>query len=148
MSSTSSALISDELEEGRLSPRFSISSLHQDPAAGVEGPEGDIAVRRIFTALVFAVFLNVPAVRAQAGPVEGGHELQVWTAGGHGLNGSQSGDGIWNAGFRYGLILTKPHGPGFLRGPLEYAVDAGPVFLFVQKTNTAYRFSLNTFPFH
>src|ERR1700687_4330846 len=120
------APISGELEEGRLSPRFSISSLHQDPAAGVEGPEGDTAVRRIFTALVFGVFLNVPAVRAQAGPVEGGHELQVWTGGGHGLNGSQSGDGVWNVGFRYGLILTAPHGPGFLRGPLEDAGGGGP----------------------
>jgi len=43
-----------------------------------------------------------------------------------GLNGSQSDDGIWNVGFRYGLILTAPHGPGFLRGRLEYAVDAVP----------------------
>src|SRR5260370_39923894 len=98
-------------------------------------------------ALVFAIFLYAPAVRGQAGPVEGGHELQVWTGGGHGLNGSQSGDGIWNAGFRYGLILTKPHGPGFLRGRLEYAVDAVPVFLVVQKTNTAYGVGVNPFAF-
>jgi len=98
-------------------------------------------------ALVFTVFLSVPAVRAQAGPVEGGHELQVWTGGGHGLNGSQSGDGVWNVGFRYGLILTAPHGPGFLRGRLEYAVDAVPVFLVVQKTNTAYGVGINPFAF-
>src|ERR1700674_2124267 len=147
MSSTSSALISGELEEGRLSPRFSISSLHQDPAAGVEGSEGDTAVRRVFTGLVFAAFLNVPAVRAQAGPVDGGHELQIWTGAGHGINGTQSGDGVWNVGLRYGLILTAPHGPGFLRGRLEYAVDAVPVFLVVQKTNTAYGVGLNPFAF-
>jgi hypothetical protein len=104
-------------------------------------------VRRIFTALVFAAFLSVPAVCAQAGPVEGGHELQVWTGGGHGINGSQSGDGVWNAGFRYGLILTAPRGPGFLRGRLEYAVDAVPVFLVVQKTNTAYGVGVNPFAF-
>ncbi len=104
-------------------------------------------MRRIFTALVFAVFLNVPAARAQAGPVEGGHELQVWTGGGHGLNGSQSGDGVWNVGFRYGLILTAPHGPGFLRGRLEYAVDAVPVFLVAQKTNTAFGVGINPFAF-
>jgi lipid A 3-O-deacylase len=90
---------------------------------------------------------SAPAAFSQAGPVEGGHELQVWTAGGHGLNGSQSGDGIWNAGLRYGLILTKPHGPGFLRGRLEYAVDAVPVFVVVQKTNTAYGLGVNPFAF-
>jgi hypothetical protein len=99
------------------------------------------------TALAFAIFLHAPAVRAQAGPVEGGHELQVWTGGGRGINGTQSGDGIWNAGFRYGLILTAPHGPGFLRGRLEYAVDAVPAFLVVQKTNTAYGVGVNPFAF-
>ena len=104
-------------------------------------------MRRILTALAFAVFLHAPAVRAQAGPVEGGHELQVWTGGGRGINGTQSGDGIWNAGFRYGLILTAPHGPGFLRGRLEYAVDAVPAFLVVQKTNIAYGLGVNPFAF-
>jgi len=115
--------------------------------AGIKDPGGETAVRRIFTALVFAAFLNAPAVRAQAGPVEGGHELQVWTGGGHGINGTQSGDGVWNAGFRYGLILTAPHGPGFLRGRLEYAVDAVPVFVVLQKTNTAYGVGVNPFAF-
>ena len=104
-------------------------------------------MKRIGMVLVFAIFLNAPAVRAQAGPVEGGHELQVWTGGGHGLNGSQSGDGVWNVGLRYGLILTAPHGPGFLRGRLEYAVDAVPLFLVVQKTNTAYGLGVNPFAF-
>jgi len=117
------------------------------PVSGIEEPGGDTAVGRICTALVFAAFLYSPAVRAQAGPVEGGHELQVWTGGGHGINGTQSGDGVWNVGFRYGLILTKPHGPGFLRGRLEYAVDAVPVFLVVQKTNTAYGVGVDPFAF-
>ncbi len=115
--------------------------------AGIKELEGDTAVKRIGMVLVFAIFLNAPAVRAQAGPVEGGHELQVWTGGGHGFNGSQSGDGVWNVGFRYGLILTAPHGPGFLSGRLEYAVDAVPVFLVVQKTNTAYGVGINPFAF-
>jgi len=115
--------------------------------AGIKELEGDTAVKRIGMVLVFAIFLNAPAVRAQAGPVEGGHELQVWTGGGHGFNGSQSGDGVWNVGFRYGLILTAPHGPGFLRGRLEYAVDAVPLFLVVQKTNTAYGLGVNPFAF-
>src|SRR5260370_33312398 len=89
------------------------------PVAGIKESQGDTAVGGIFTALVLVAFLIAPAVRAQAGPVEGGHELQVWTGGGHGLKGSQSGDGVWNVGFRYALILTAPHGPGFLRGRLE-----------------------------
>lgn len=104
-------------------------------------------MRRLCVALVFASLLLCPAVRAQAGPVEGGSEWQVWTGGGHGTNGSQSGDGVWNVGLRYGLILTKPHGPGFLSGRLEYAIDAVPVFLITQKTNTAYGAGINPFAF-
>jgi lipid A 3-O-deacylase len=117
------------------------------PVAGIKEPEGDKSLRRSCVAFIFAALLCAPGARAQAGPVEGGHELQVWTGGGHGINGSQSGDAIWNAGFRYGLILTAPHGPGFLRGRLEYAVDAVPVFLIVQKTNTAYGVGVDPFAF-
>lgn len=104
-------------------------------------------MRRAFATLLFAAFLFAPAARSQAGPVEGGHELQVWTGGGHGTHGSQSGDGVWNVGLRYGLILTAPHGPGFLRGRLEYAVEAVPVFVVIQKTNTAYGAGVNPFAF-
>jgi lipid A 3-O-deacylase len=116
-------------------------------SAGIKEPEGDAALIRILIAFVFVIPLYAPALRAQAGPVEGGHEWQVWTGGGHGLNGSQSGDGVWNVGLRYGLILTAPHGPGFLRGRLEYAIDAVPVFLVVQRTNTAYGAGINPFAF-
>jgi lipid A 3-O-deacylase len=116
-------------------------------SAGIKEPEGDAALRRFLIAFVLVIPLYAPALRAQAGPVEGGHEWQVWTGGGHGLNGSQSGDGVWNVGLRYGLILTAPHGPGFLRGRLEYAIDAVPVFLVVQKTNTAYGAGINPFAF-
>jgi lipid A 3-O-deacylase len=104
-------------------------------------------VRSAFTVLFFAVFLCAPPARSQAGPVEGGHELQIWTGGGHGTNGSQSNDGVWNVGLRYGLILTAPHGPGFLRGRLEYAVEAVPLFVVFQKTNTAYGAGVNPFAF-
>ena len=104
-------------------------------------------MRRILPVLLFIAFAAAPAARPQAGPVEGGHELQIWTGGGHGLSGSQSDDGIWNLGLRYGLILTRPHGPGFLRGRLEYALDVVPAFLVVQKTNTAYGAGVNPFAF-
>jgi hypothetical protein len=89
------------------------------------------------------VLLLCPAVCAQAGPQGGGHEIELWTGGGHGLNGSTSDTGVFNVGVRYGWILTAPHGPGFLRGQFEYAVDAVPVFVVVQRTGTAYGIGLN-----
>jgi len=101
----------------------------------------------ISTLLFVPFFLCAPIARSQAGPVEGEHEVQIWTGGGHGINGSQSGDGVWNVGLRYGLILTKPHGPGFLRGRLEYAVEAVPAFVVVQKQNTAFGAGVNPFAF-
>lgn len=84
-------------------------------------------------------------MRAQAGPEEGGNELQVWTGGGHGLNGSTANNAVWNLGVRYGWVLTSPHGPGFLQGEFEYAIDAVPAFVVSQKTDTAFGMGLNPF---
>lgn len=103
--------------------------------------------RTISVPLFLVLFFCVPPAHSQAGPVEGQHEVQIWTGGGHGTNGSQSSDGVWNVGLRYGLILTAPHGPGFLRGRLEYAVEAVPAFLVFQKQNTAYGAGVNPFAF-
>ncbi len=75
---------------------------------------------------------------AQDRPEEGGHELQVWTGGGPSVPGGTKDTSIWNAGVRYGWILTAPHGPGFLSGRFEYAVDAVPAFVVFQPANTAY----------
>jgi len=82
---------------------------------------------------------------AQSGPEKGGHELQFWTGGGHGLNGVTSDTGVWNAGVRYGWVLTNPHGPGFLSGRFEYAVDAVPIFWVFEPGRTAYGVGLNPF---
>ena len=80
-----------------------------------------------------------PALCAQdARPEEGGHEVQIWTGGGWTVPGGTKDTSVWNAGLRYGWILTAPHGPGFLSGRFEYAVDAVPVFLVFQPANTAY----------
>src|ERR1700680_249066 len=106
------------------------------------------SVKGFFTALLVIGFCNVlatPVTHAQAGPASRGHELQVWTGGGHGLNGSTSDTGVWNLGARYGWVLTDPVGPGPLRGRFEYAVDVVPVFLVFQRTGTAYGFGLNPF---
>jgi hypothetical protein len=99
-----------------------------------------------FSALMWLAFATgASTLRAQDGPQQGGHELQIWTGGGHGTNGSQSGDGVFNIGARYGWILTDAHGPGFLRGRFEYAVDVIPLFIVAQSTNTAYGFGVNPF---
>jgi lipid A 3-O-deacylase len=75
---------------------------------------------------------------AQTRPEDGGHEFQVWTGGGHSVPGGTSDTGVWNVGVRYGWILTRPHGPGFLNGRFEYVLDAVPVFMVFQRYNTAY----------
>jgi hypothetical protein len=75
---------------------------------------------------------------AQMRPEDGGHEFQVWTGGGYSVPGGTSDTGVWNVGVRYGWILTRPHGPGFLNGRFEYVLDAVPVFMVFQRYNTAY----------
>ncbi len=87
---------------------------------------------KTFLAMLLAIpflMLATPATRAQAGPENGGHELQVWTGGGHGLNGSTSDTGVWNLGVRYGWVLTD--------------VDVVPVFLLTQQNGTAYGIGLD-----
>ena len=84
-------------------------------------------------------------LRAQDGPETSGNEVGFWTTGGHGTNGRTQHTGVWTAGFRYGWILTEPHGPSFLRGRFEYAVDAVPVFVVFQPSNTAYGAAVNPF---
>lgn len=80
---------------------------------------------------------------AQSRPEDGAHELQVWSGGGPSVPGGTSNTSVWNVGLRYGWILTRPHGPGFLKGRFEYAVDAVPLFLVFQPHNTAYGAGVN-----
>ncbi len=89
-----------------------------------------------------AMLLCGPAL-AQAGPEFGATELQVWTAGGHSVAGGRGSTGIWGVGLRYGRVLTNPHGPGFLKGRFECALDAVPLYLIFQPANTAYGVGLN-----
>jgi hypothetical protein len=79
----------------------------------------------------------------QAGPEEDGHEVQLWTGGGHSVSGGRGDTGVFNAGLRYGWVITGPHLPSFLRGRFEYAVDAVPMFLVFQPANTAYGVGFN-----
>jgi hypothetical protein len=93
--------------------------------------------------LLLTTFLVVPFAIAQERPEEGGRELQVWTGGGYSVPGGTKDTGVWNAGVRYGWILTAPHGPGFLCGRFEVAVDAVPAFVVFQPANTAYGAGVN-----
>jgi lipid A 3-O-deacylase len=82
---------------------------------------------------------------AQSGPEKGGHEIQIWSGGGHSVSGGRGDTGVFNAGLRYGWVLTGPHLPGFLRGRFEYAVDAVPVFFVFQPADTAYGVGFDPF---
>ena len=98
---------------------------------------------RFCSAILLATSIFAPAVRSQGRPESGAHEIELWTGGGRGTTGSTSDTGVWNVGLRYGWVLTGPHGPGFLRGTFEYAVDAAPVFLVIQRGNTAFGAGIN-----
>jgi len=97
----------------------------------------------LFCGCLFAAF--TPPLRAQDGPEADGNEIEFWTTGGHGTNGTTQHTGVWTAGFRYGWIITEPRGPGLLRGRFEYAVDAVPAFVLFQQSNTAYGAAFNPF---
>src|ERR1700690_4652392 len=95
------------------------------------------------TVLAAILLLCTSAAFAQARPEDGGHELELWAGGGHSVPGGRSQTAVFNAGGRYGWILTRPHGPGFLKGRFEYAVDAVPLFLVFQPANTAFGAGFN-----
>jgi lipid A 3-O-deacylase len=96
-----------------------------------------------FIGLAVCLALMIGGAMAQVRPEEGGHEFQVWTGGGHSVPGGTKDTGVWNVGLRYGWILTAPHGPGFLKGRFEYAVDAVPAFVVFQPRGTAYGAGVN-----
>jgi lipid A 3-O-deacylase len=100
---------------------------------------------RLGFAIGLCFIFDARAVWAQSGPESGGHDLQVWTGGGHGLNGSTSDTGVWNLGVRYGWVLTDAVGPAPLRGRFEYAVDVVPAFVLAQRNGSAYGLGLNPF---
>jgi hypothetical protein len=91
-----------------------------------------------FRLIAFILLAASARCFGQVGPEQGGHEVQVWAGGGHSVPGGTSHTGVFNAGLRYGWILTGPYLPSVLRGRFEYAVDAVPVFLVFQPANTAY----------
>ena len=107
-------------------------------------------MRGRLAAVVFALALaGASSARAQGGAVEGprkgGSEVQVWTSVGYSAKGGTRSTSVWNAGLRYGWILTNARGPGILRGRLEYAVDAVPLYAIFQPRGVVYGAGLNPF---
>ena len=96
-----------------------------------------------FLWLVVGLGMAFSLAGAQVRPEEGGHEIQLWSGGGYSVPGGTKDTGVWNLGVRYGWILTAPHGPGFLNGRFEYAVDAVPAFVVFQPRNTTYGAGIN-----
>ena len=94
------------------------------------------------------ILLAIPALLtqaalAQSAPEQGSTEVQLWTSGGHSVAGGRGNTGIWNAGLRYGWVLTDEHLPGFLKGRFEYAIDAIPAYLIFQPTGIVYGVGVN-----
>ena len=96
-----------------------------------------------FLSLGLFATVDASAVQAQTGPEKGGHELELWTGGGHSVKGVASNTGVWTFGGRYGWVLTNSRGPGFLSGKFEYAVDAVPIFWVFQPGGAAYGVGLD-----
>jgi hypothetical protein len=92
-----------------------------------------LAALLITTCLCSAQIHDLPV-----GPEQGDNEIEIWAGGGHSVPGGTSQTGAFNAGLRYGWVITGPHLPSILRGRFEYALDAVPVFLIFQPANTAY----------
>jgi hypothetical protein len=107
---------------------------------GRSGRARRVGLKTILLAVMLGILmLAAPhGLRAQDGPEKGGHEFQFWTGGGTSRDGGFRGINVWNAGMRYGWILSEAHGPKGLRGRFEYAVDAAPVFWFFQPGGTGY----------
>jgi len=91
--------------------------------------------------IVILALLSVSALAQSlpSGSLEpGAWELGLWTGGGHSVSGGTARTGVWNAGVRVGKVLTDEHGPGWLHGNLEYAVDFIPAYLLVFPSRTSY----------
>ena len=115
----------------------SFSNLHIPMTRSLRGASS------LFLTLSLTMFLTVSIAVAQDRPEDGGRELQFWTGGGRSVPGGTKDTSVWNAGVRYGWILTAPHGPGFLNGRFEVAVEAVPAFVVFQPANTAYGAGVN-----
>lgn len=59
-------------------------------------------------------------------------ELAVFSGGAMDLPGGARGGQFWAMQLRWGKILTAPHGPGALRGTLQFVLEAVPAMVLSQ----------------
>ena len=106
--------------------------------------DGMVRMTRSLGLFLIATFLLVGGVLSFAqAPEENANEVQMWAGGGHSVAGGTQNTEAFDAGLRYGRVLTGEHWPGILRGRFEYAVDIVPVYLIFQPANTAYGWGFN-----
>jgi lipid A 3-O-deacylase len=84
-------------------------------------------------AVLLVMTSTVAAAQSSAEPWDTG----IWFAGGHSVPGGTAGVSLFDAGVRLGKVLTHDHGPGFMRGNFEYAIDLVPLYL-VHQNSTVY----------
>jgi hypothetical protein len=96
-----------------------------------------------FFSVSFLYVSGTTMLWAQSAPEQGSNEIQVWAGGGHSVPGGTSDTEAFDAGVRYGWVITGEHLPSLLRGRFEYTVDAVPVYLIFQPANTAYGAGFN-----
>ena len=65
---------------------------------------------------------------------KGANEWGLMTGGATGLPGGAMSRGLWMLDLRWGRVLTGVHGPGPLRGTLEYALEVVPALVVRQST--------------
>jgi hypothetical protein len=87
----------------------------------------------LVTAVCLLAF-SLPSSQAAAQSPAEGHatEWAITTGGAAGIPGGVHGGDFWATQLRWGKVLTAPHGPGPLRGTLEYAFELVPAMIINQ----------------
>ncbi len=83
---------------------------------------------------------------AQSAPEirNGSKEFELFAEGGHSVSGGRGDTSVFNAGARFGYGLFSL-GNNSLRGTVEYAVEAIPIYYIAQPGENAYGVSLTPF---
>src|ERR1700728_509117 len=119
--------------------------VHRDSACKMSRSRATSKAMVRTSVFIFCLFVVVATELgwAQNELEKGTNEVQVWAGGGHSVPGGTSLTEAFDAGLRYGRVLTGPHWPWILRGRFEYAADIVPVYLIFQPANTAYGWGFN-----
>lgn len=70
-------------------------------------------------------------------------DIGIWGGGGFSVPGGTSDTQTFNAGVRFGKVLTGDHLGGFMRGNFEWSADLLPVYYVMQPAQNAYGAGFN-----